>query len=75
MKTDTERLNWIAENSCAIRKGGHKSPDPYYFVIFRDGTTANEDNDFRVAIDYAMDLHNSKSPAKGLRQDLRLYSP
>jgi len=52
--SDTERLEWLAENSAAIRKGGEKSTDPYYFVIYKDGTSSAADNDFRKAIDYAI---------------------
>lgn len=55
MRTDTQRLTWIADNSAAIRKGGENSSDPFYFVIYRNGTTSSASNDFRVAIDYAID--------------------
>lgn len=53
--SDTKRLEWIAENSAAIRKGGEKSADPYYFVIYKDGTSSVADNDLRKAIDYAIE--------------------
>jgi len=54
MGTDKERLEWLADNSIAIRKNGENSSDPYYFVIYRNGTTSAADNDFRKAIDFAM---------------------
>lgn len=60
MRTDTERLIWIAENSAAIRKGGERSADPYYFMIYRNGTTSAADNDFRAAIDYGIDEAEAK---------------
>lgn len=53
--TDTERLEWIAENGAAIRKSGEKSPDPFYFVIYRNGSSSSADNDMRAAIDYAIE--------------------
>lgn len=52
--TDTERLEWLAENSAAIRKVAHKSPDPYYFLIYSNGETSASNTDFRKAIDCAI---------------------
>ena len=69
MVSDTERLEWIAENSAAIRKGGEKSPDPYYFVIYRDGSTSAADNDLRKAIDHAIKETEATTPPTEERQN------
>jgi hypothetical protein len=52
--TDTDRLEWIAENSAAIRKCGSESADQFYYVIYRNGDISEKDNDLRKAIDYAI---------------------
>lgn len=52
--TDTERLEWIAENSAAIRKCGEDSADPFYFIIYKNGSTSESDNDMRKAVESAI---------------------
>jgi len=37
--TDTERLDWLIRNGALVRTGGERSPDPYYFIVYRNGET------------------------------------
>lgn len=54
---DTERLEWLAKKNAAIRIGGEKSPDPYWFIIYRGGNTSEAFNNFRTTIDEAVKLN------------------
>ena len=49
--TDTRRLDWLIENRVLVHSGGLKSPDPYYFIGYRNGTTGASYPAARDAID------------------------
>ena len=52
--SDTDRLNWLVKNRALVSTGGSASPDPFFFVVYKDGTTADWSSDFRKAIDMAI---------------------
>jgi hypothetical protein len=52
--TDTDRLDWIAKNGALIRCGGELSPDPYFFIVYKNGETSDSRPTYRGAIDAAM---------------------
>ena len=39
--THAERLNWLIENNALVQIGGEQSTTPYYFIVYRDGTTGD----------------------------------
>lgn len=60
--TDTDRLNYIAENRILIRKVAcHRS----YFLVFKDGFSTYAESSFRKLIDEEMKKVNELNEGKG----------